>query len=365
MRSAASAIYLRGYLLLRPAFSALGSPAIAVPRSSEGNAEDMMAAGVVTVFGGSGFIGRYVVQRLAQQGWIVRVAVRRPDRALFLKPMGAVGQITPIAADMRSERAVAAAVDGADAVVNLVGILYEKGGRSFEAIHVEGARAGRPRWRKAAGVEDLRADVGARRRSGCARPNMRAPRRRARRRCARPFPTPASSGPRIVFGPEDDFFNRFAAMARFAPALPLIGGGRTKFQPVYVGDVAEAILRCVEDPQHGRQDLRARWSRRLQLSPSCCGALLREIGRRRLLLPLPFGVARIQAACLELAAGAAADARPDQAAAAGQCGLAGRPDARGSGHPGPGPRRDPADLSRALSAGRPHRPPRPHLVYGR
>ena len=108
-----------------------------------------MAAGVVTVFGGSGFIGRYVVQRLAQQGWIVRAAVRRPDRALFLKTMGTVGQVTPLAADIRSERSVAAAVDGAAAVVNLVGILYEKGGRSFKAIHADGAeRVARPPRRR-------------------------------------------------------------------------------------------------------------------------------------------------------------------------------------------------------------------------
>src|SRR5215510_2770480 len=101
--------------------------------------EGKMAAGVITVFGGSGFIGRYVVQRLAQQGWTVRVAVRRPERCLFLKTMGVVGQVTPVAADVRSERGVAAGVEGADAVINLVGILYEKGGSNFQAIHVDGA----------------------------------------------------------------------------------------------------------------------------------------------------------------------------------------------------------------------------------
>jgi NADH dehydrogenase len=206
----------------------------------------MMATGVVTVFGGSGFIGRYVVQRLARQGWIVRAAVRRPDRALFLKTMGTVGQVTPLAADIRSERSVAAAVDGADAVVNLVGILYEKGGRSFKAIHADGAERV-ARLAKAAGATTFvqMSSLGA---SSAAAAEYARSKAAGEAAVRAHYADARIVRPSIVFGPEDEFFNKFAAMARLSPALPLIGGGRMKFQPVYVGDVAEAILRCVEDP---------------------------------------------------------------------------------------------------------------------
>ena len=256
-----------------------------------------MAAGVVTVFGGSGFIGRYVVQRLAQQGWIVRAAVRRPNKALFLKTMGTVGQVTPLAADIRSERAVAAAVDGADAVVNLVGILYEKGGRSFKTIHADGAERV-ARLAKAAGVKTFvqMSSLGA---------SADAAAEYARSKAAGETAVRAHYAdariirPSIVFGPEDGFFNKFAAMARLAPALPLIGGGRMKFQPVYVGDVAEAILRCVEDPHTAGKTYELGGPGVFSFA-DLLRRTLREIGRRRLLLPLPFGIARLQAMVLEL-----------------------------------------------------------------
>jgi NADH dehydrogenase len=255
-----------------------------------------MAAGLVTVFGGSGFIGRYVVQRLAQQGWTVRVAVRRPERCLFLKTMGVVGQVTPIAADLRSERAVAAAVDGADAVINLVGILYEKGGRTFQAIHAEGAERA-ARLAKAAGARTFvqMSALGA---------AADAPAEYARSKAAgeaavrRHFPDARIVRPSIVFGPEDGFFNKFAAMARFAPALPLVGGGGMKFQPVYVGDVAEALLRCVENPYTAGKTYELGGPGVFTFA-ELLRRMLREIGRRRLLLPLPFGIARIQAAFME------------------------------------------------------------------
>jgi len=255
-----------------------------------------MAAGVVTVFGGSGFIGRYVVRRLAQQGWTVRVAVRRPDRALFLKTMGAVGQVTPVAADVRSERSVAAAVAGADAVINLVGILYEKGGRNFQSIHVEGAERV-ARLAKAAGVKTFvqMSSLGAAQNAEAAYARTKAAGEAAVRGH---FPDARIIRPSIVFGPEDGFFNKFAAMARFAPALPLIGGGGMKFQPVYVDDVAEAILRCVENNNTAGKTYELGGPGIFSFA-ELMRRLLREIGRRRLLLPLPFGIARIQAAFME------------------------------------------------------------------
>ncbi|MEE9478910.1 MAG: NAD-dependent epimerase/dehydratase family protein, partial [Kiloniellales bacterium] len=164
-----------------------------------------MAVPVITIFGGSGFIGRYVVRRLAKQGWTIRVAVRDPERAKFLRPLGDVGQITPLAVPLQNADTVAAAVAGADAVINLVGLLYERGRQTFGAVHVE---------------RSVRAAV----------------------------PDAVICRPSLVIGPEDDFFNRFALYARLFRWLPLIGGGHTRFQPVYVGDVAEAIVRALGDP---------------------------------------------------------------------------------------------------------------------
>ena len=256
-----------------------------------------MTARIVTVFGGSGFIGRYLVQRLARQGWIVRVAVRRPDRALFLKPIGAVGQITPIAASLRHEGSIAAAVAGADAVVNLVGILHGRGANSFNAIHVEGA-ARAARAARAAGAQTFiqMSALGADPDSPAEYGRSKAAGERAVREV---IPTAAIARPSIVFGPEDDFFNRFATMARFAPALPLIGGGKTLFQPVYVGDVADALLRLVEDPATAGKTYEL-GGPRIYSFRALLELLLHEIGRRRLLVSVPFGLASLQAFFLEL-----------------------------------------------------------------
>ena len=256
-----------------------------------------MAARSVTVFGGSGFIGRYLVQRLARHGWIVRVAVRRPDRALFLKPMGAVGQITPVAASLRHEGSVAAAVAGADAVVNLVGILHGRGASSFTAIHVEGA-ARAARAARTAGVRTFvqMSALGADPNSPAEYGRTKAAGELAVREI---IPAAGIVRPSVVFGPEDDFFNRFATMARFAPALPLIGGGRTLFQPVYVGDVADALLRLVEDPATAGKTYELGGPRAYSFR-ALLELMLQEIGRRRLLLPLPFGLASLMAFFLEL-----------------------------------------------------------------
>ncbi len=205
-----------------------------------------MAQRVVTVFGGSGFIGRHLIGRLAKQGWIVRVAVRRPSQAGFLKPLGEVGQITPLRAPVQDPIAVDAAVEGADAAINLVGILYERGKQTFAGVHAGGAQTV-AEAAAAAGVEhlvqvsaigaDLHAAADYARSKGAGEAAVKTA-----------FPSATIVRPSIVFGPEDDFFNRFAVMARLSPALPLIGGGSTRFEPVYVGDVAQAIAKCVADP---------------------------------------------------------------------------------------------------------------------
>ena len=256
-----------------------------------------MAARVITVFGGSGFIGRYLVQQLARRGWIIQVAVRHPDAALFLKPLGDVGQITPIAASLRHEGSIAAAVAGADAVINLVGILYERGRQSFAEIHAEGARRVAVAARAAAAarlgqVSALRADS--------ASPSDYARSKAAGEAAvAAAFPGASIVRPSIVFGPEDGFFNRFAAMARVSPVLPLVGGGRTRFQPVYVGDVAEAIARIVDDSATAGRTYEL-GGPRVYSFRELLELMLAVVHRRRLLAPLPFWAASLQAAFLEL-----------------------------------------------------------------
>ena len=204
-----------------------------------------MTPSMVTVFGGSGFLGRHLVQRLAATGARVTVAVRNPESALFLKPMGDVGQITPVGADVRDGPAVAAAVQGADWVVNLVGVLYETRRQSFSAIHAQGAER-IAKAAKAAGAKRLVhvSAIGANRHSSAAYARSKAAGEAA---VAAAYPAATILRPSIIFGPEDDFFNRFAAMARVSVALPLFGGGETRFQPVYVGDVAAAVVKALTD----------------------------------------------------------------------------------------------------------------------
>src|SRR5262249_29628205 len=221
----------------------------------------------------------------------------RPDRALFVKPRGGVGQIPPIAASLRHEGSVAAAVSGVDVVVNLVGILHGRGANSFAAIHVEGA-ARAARAARAAGVKTFvqMSALGADPDSPAEYGRSKAAGEQAVREV---IPAAGIARPSIVFGPEDNFFNRFATMARFLPALPLIGGGRTLFQPVYVGDVADALLRLVEDPATAGKTYEL-GGPRVYSFRELLEILLKEIGRRRLLLPVPFGLASLVAFFLEL-----------------------------------------------------------------
>ena len=257
-----------------------------------------MSDRVVTVFGGSGFIGRYVVQRLARTGVRVNVAVRHVERAKFLKTMGNVGQITPVACDITAAASVARAVQGADAVVNLVGILYPSGhGHGFDAVHHQAAGA-IAEAAKAAGARALVqiSAIGADAESDSAYARSKAAGEAAVRAA---FPEATILRPSIVFGPEDSFFNRFAAMARLSPALPLIGGGHTLFQPVYVGDVADAVLRALSDPGTQGKTYELGGPKTYSFK-ALMELMLATIGRRRLLVPVPFGIAEIQGAVLQL-----------------------------------------------------------------
>lgn len=250
----------------------------------------------ITVFGGSGFIGRHLVRRLAHQGWAVRVAVRSPDAAKFLKPLGEPGQIQPWRTDIRDDAAIAAAMAGVDAVVNLVGILFESGRQRFGDLQASGP--GRiAAAAQAAGVTRLVhvSAIGADAQSPAAYASSKALGEAA---VLAAFPTATILRPSIVIGPEDGFFNRFGAMAMMSPFLPLVGGGRTRFQPVTVGDVADAILASLTRP-----DVLGRvyelggpktYSFRELLELT-----LRVIGRRRCLLTIPMGVAKLQGMVLQ------------------------------------------------------------------
>jgi NADH dehydrogenase len=251
----------------------------------------------ITVFGGTGFIGRYVVKRLAQQGWVVRVAVRHRNQDRKLKPLGNVGQIVGVRCRVQSDEDVRRALEGADAAINLVGILYEKGGQTFEAVHYEAAK----RIAETAaelGLESLvhMSALGASEKSPSEYARSKAAGEKAVRKA---FPKAAIVRPSVVFGREDSFLNLFAAMARLAPALPLIGGGKTRFQPVYVTDVADAIFKALIDP-HCWGETYELGGPKVYTFKELMEYLLAQIGRRRLLVPVPFWLAEIQGSVLEL-----------------------------------------------------------------
>lgn len=250
---------------------------------------------LVTVFGGSGFVGRHVVRALARDGWRVRVACRRPDLAFYLQPLGNVGQIFPIQANLRHPQSVAAALRGSEAVVNLVGILAQGGKQKFSALHVEGAKAVAAAA-AAAGVERLvhisalGADAGSTSIYARTKAEGEAAVRGA-------FPSAVILRPSVIFGPEDDFFNRFAAMARILPVVPVIGGN-TRFQPVYVGDVAQAATLAVD----GRATAGATYELggpEVKTFRELVQYVLEVTERDRTILPLSFGTGRLVAAVTE------------------------------------------------------------------
>ena len=253
---------------------------------------------LVTVFGGSGFIGRYVVRELARRGWRVRVAVRRPDLANFLQPLGDVGQIHCVQANVRYPDSIAAALTGAEAAINLTGIQRQSGRQNFEAVHVFGARA-IARAAAAQGVGALvhGSGIGADSNSPSA---YIASKGRGEAAVREAYPNAIILRPSVVFGPEDDFLNRFALLARFMLALPLFGGGATKMQPVYVGDVAEAVANAVEGRAKAGVTYELGGPEVVTLSEVAAFAC-RATGRRRLLIGVPFGLARLMAQSTEIA----------------------------------------------------------------
>jgi NADH dehydrogenase len=251
---------------------------------------------LITIFGGTGFIGRHLVQRLAARGARIRVISRNVSRGGHLQPMGHVGQIVVAQADLRSEEGVAAAMRGSVGVINLVGILHEGGRQTFEAVHAE--LPGRiARAAAAIGAERMlqMSALGADAGSKSAYARSKAAGERAVREA---FPDATIFRPSVVVGPEDGFFNRFAAMARLLPALPLIGGGKTRFQLVYVGDVADAMAAALEDDE-ARGATYELGGPRVYTFEELMRYMLEVVGRRRLLVPISFDLAALQARVLE------------------------------------------------------------------
>jgi len=250
-----------------------------------------------TVFGGTGFIGRYVVKRLAQRGVTLSVVGRHARRGNYLQTMGDVGQIVLMDGDIRDEAFVAASMEGADLVVNLVGILAQGGKQRFDALQHQGA--GRlARQAAAAGADHFVqfSAIGADGDSTSLYAKSKADGEQAVRAA---FPAAIILRPSIVFGPEDQFFNRFAQMTRLSPFLPLIGGGQTKFQPVYVGDVANATLAALDRPEAAGQTYEL-GGPRIYSFAELMRLMLREIDRPTFpLISIPFGLASFQAAILE------------------------------------------------------------------
>jgi uncharacterized protein YbjT (DUF2867 family) len=244
------------------------------------------------VLGGSGFIGRYIVKRLAARGDVVPVGCRNAEEAKFLRPMGAVGQVEPVNVAIDDEARLPAFLAGSNALVNCVGILVERGSQTFDRIHHTGP-ALLARIARDTGIERFVhiSAIGADPRSRSAYARTKAAGEAAVRDA---FPTVTILRPSVVFGPEDQFFNRFAAMAMFTPVLPLIGGGETRFQPVYVGDVADAVLKCLEDPATAGRTYELGGPKIYTLR-ELFEWLLREIRRRRWLVDVPFAVAELQA----------------------------------------------------------------------
>jgi len=252
--------------------------------------------GLVTVFGGSGFLGRHVVRELLRRRWRVRAAVRRPDLAGHLQPLGMVGWVQPVQANLRYRWSVDRAVIDADAVVNLVAILNESGRQRFDAVHDFGARAVAEASR-AAGIKNLIhiSAIGADAKSESVYFRTKAAGERA---VFETMPEATVFRPSIMFGPEDHFFNRFAALARLFPAFPLIGGGRTLFQPAFVGDVAKAIADTIEGKVR-RGMVYELGGQEIKSFRECLELMLATIDRKRLLVPVPWPIATAMGTVLQ------------------------------------------------------------------
>ena len=248
------------------------------------------------VFGGTGFIGRQIVRELARAGYTVKVATRVPEKAFFLKPYGNVGQIVPFFCRSSDENAIRAAVQGCEVVVNCVGILFEKGKSTFTKIHTELPRSiakacaaekvGRLIHISALGCDESHSKYGKSKLNGELAVHEN-------------FASATILRPSVVFGVEDDFFNMFGRLATVLPALPLIGGGHTKFQPVYVGDIADAVMKAIAMPKTAGQTYELGGADILTFR-QIYERLFAETGRKRLLISLPWGVAKLQGCVMGL-----------------------------------------------------------------
>ncbi len=244
--------------------------------------------GLVTVFGGSGFVGSQIVRALARRGARIRVAVRQPGRAYRLPMLGDVGQIEIVQANIRDDASVARALEGAEVCVNAVAVLYESGRQTFAGLHVAGARRVAEAARTAGVNRFVQISaIGADAASGAHYARTKAAGEQVVREV---IPMAVVVRPSVVFGPEDAFFNRFAAMAMTSPALPLIGGGETRFQPVYVADVAAAVAQAAYDPAAAGHTYEL-GGPTVYSFKALMQRLLEVIGRSRLLIPVPFPIA--------------------------------------------------------------------------
>jgi uncharacterized protein YbjT (DUF2867 family) len=252
---------------------------------------------LVTIYGGSGFIGRHVVRAIAKTGARMRIAVRRPELAGHLQPLGGVGQINAVQANVRFPESLLAAANGADAVVNLVGILFPTGKQSFEAVQDEGAKHVAEAARRAGAKALVHVSaIGADPHSPSVYARSKAAGEAAIREV---IPEAVILRPSIVFGPEDDFFNRFAKLARIAPVLPLIGGGATRLEPVFAGDVAKAVIAGLTGSAKSGAPYELGGPEVLTLK-SVMQRVLDYTMRKRLLVPVPFWLAKVKGAFLQL-----------------------------------------------------------------
>ena len=251
---------------------------------------------LVTIFGGSGFVGMHTVRALAKRGYRIRVACRRPNLAGHLQPLGNVGQIQAVQANLRNRASIDRVIQGSDHVINLVGILHEGGKQTFQSVQAFGARAVAEAARAIGASLTHVSAIGADENSPAAYARTKAAGEKA---VLETVPDAVILRPSIVFGPEDDFFNRFAEMSRFSPFLPLIGGGETKFQPVFVGDVAEAIARTVEGKVEGGR-IYELGGPEVMTFRECMEEMLSAIDRKRAFISVPWFAARLQGKLLGL-----------------------------------------------------------------